>query len=294
MDDLIARTNKYARSAGRTGLGHYHAAEHNERIERWLGGMSAGLSAVVGTSIFAEWIQSWPLPFGIAAVVAAGMSAVQGTSKLSERAKSHRLAGAKYGRIRRKIDMLRLRIRAQDVSRLEAIAELDGIGDELSDLAQQSRALSDRVYYAAKNSFDQDHPEYQKSTPTHAGGVVIRGDRNSIQYLVVTAKDALDQWVLPKGHIEAGESPEQAARREVLEETGIVAAVRDDLDVVEFNAPAGLVRAQFFLMQTVTEGLPSEGRKTAWCSYDEANKLLSFPEARKLIHQAEIQLRHPV
>ncbi len=70
MDDLIARANKYAVNAGRTGEGQRRAAESNERLGRWLSWASTALSAVVGTSIFADWIKTYPVPFGLVAVVA--------------------------------------------------------------------------------------------------------------------------------------------------------------------------------------------------------------------------------
>jgi ADP-ribose pyrophosphatase YjhB (NUDIX family) len=188
--------------------------------------------------------------------------------------------------------MLRLRVQGQDVSRDEGLAELDRIGEELSELAKKSRALPDSIYYPAKQQFDKDHSAYFETSPSHAGGVVIRREDASIRYLVVTAKGAPEEWVLPKGHIEPDESAEQAARREVLEETGVDAAVRDPLDVIEFSAPRGRVRAQFFLMEAVSEGLPSEGRERNWCSYDEATELLSFREAQRLICQAHLLLRN--
>ena len=57
---------------------------------------------------------------------------------------------------------------------------------------------------------DQTQPEYSTNTPTHAGGVVIRREGVNIQYLVVQTKKEPREWVLPKGHIEGGESMEQA------------------------------------------------------------------------------------
>jgi 8-oxo-dGTP diphosphatase len=52
-----------------------------------------------------------------------------------------------------------------------------------------------------------------------AGGVVFRKDRNKIQYLLI--KDHENHWTIPKGHIEAGENPKEAALREIKEETGL-------------------------------------------------------------------------
>lgn len=168
MEDLIARANKYARSAGRTGHGQYRAATGSDRLSRRLTWLSAALSAIVGTSIFADWVQTYPIPFGLAAILAAALSAVQRTSKLDERAEVHRIGGAEYGRLRRRADMLRLRLEGGDVTREMGLAELDQIGEDLSELAKRTRALSDNIYKRAADDFDADHPEYEAIATAHA------------------------------------------------------------------------------------------------------------------------------
>ena len=55
------------------------------------------------------------------------------------------------------------------------------------------------------------------TAPTHAGGVVFRGAGDEVEFLVVQARDNPTQWVFPKGHIEAGETAAETARREVRE-----------------------------------------------------------------------------
>ncbi len=53
-----------------------------------------------------------------------------------------------------------------------------------------------------------------------AGGVVFQHSaKNQIQILLI--QDAKNRWTIPKGHIEKGESPRQAAEREIKEETGL-------------------------------------------------------------------------
>lgn len=51
-----------------------------------------------------------------------------------------------------------------------------------------------------------------------AGGVIIKEEGNRPRVLLI--KDSYGHWTWPKGHIEKGESPEQAAVREISEETG--------------------------------------------------------------------------
>lgn len=160
MTDLIERALKYARGAGRTGEAQRRAATSADRYSRWLSWSSTALSAVVGTAIFAEWVQVYPVAFGLAAVTAAALTAVQRGSKLSERAEGHRLASAEYGRIRREADMLRMRLEARDLEREAGLEQLDRIGKSLSVLSEKAPALPDRIYDAAKKKFDDSHSEY--------------------------------------------------------------------------------------------------------------------------------------
>ena len=62
-----------------------------------------------------------------------------------------------------------------------------------------------------------------------AGGLIFRraGDDRHIEFLLIS--DSKGRWTIPKGHIESGETPEETAVREVIEETGIV-----DMRVIEW------------------------------------------------------------
>ncbi len=127
--------------------------------------------------------------------------------------------------------------------------------------------------------------------PSHAGGVVVKTGDGQAQFLVVSAKRAPDEWVLPKGHIEPGESAEQTATREVLEEAGVVASVESRLGLIEFESWRGHVRAEFFLMRYAGEGAASEDRRTAWMALDEALVALAFDDMRQLLRRADERLR---
>ncbi|HZE93765.1 MAG TPA: NUDIX domain-containing protein, partial [Gemmatimonadales bacterium] len=55
---------------------------------------------------------------------------------------------------------------------------------------------------------------------TSAGGVVFRrGPDGQVRFLLI--RDSYKNWGFPKGHLEPGEPPAEAARREVTEETGL-------------------------------------------------------------------------
>jgi ADP-ribose pyrophosphatase YjhB (NUDIX family) len=101
----------------------------------------------------------------------------------------------------------------------------------------------------------------EKGPTSHAGGVVYRAANRRVEYLLVRPKRSQDEWVLPKGHIESGESCEQAAIREVREETGVVARIIAPLRTTEFVTNGKLVRIKFFLMQFVAQRSASETRE---------------------------------
>ena len=62
---------------------------------------------------------------------------------------------------------------------------------------------------------------------TSAGGLVVRRDDKAVQVALIARYDRRNRlvWSLPKGRVEEGETVEQAALREVLEETGLVASI---------------------------------------------------------------------
>jgi 8-oxo-dGTP pyrophosphatase MutT (NUDIX family) len=121
---------------------------------------------------------------------------------------------------------------------------------------------------------------------THAGGIVFRNSGQARQYLVITSSRGTE-WVLPKGHIEKGETPEAAAVREVREEAGVVAEILHALGTSEYRKGSEQVRAQFYLMRAVGTAEMTEQRSIQWIRYREALELLSFPDMRRLLKRAE-------
>jgi 8-oxo-dGTP pyrophosphatase MutT (NUDIX family) len=122
---------------------------------------------------------------------------------------------------------------------------------------------------------------------THAGGIAVKNDNGVLRYLIVTAKKNRHHWVLPKGHIELGETMEQTAEREVMEEGGIEARLLDPVGTVEFRENDKSVRVKFYLMEYVRTKGEGEGRLRRWCTYEEALGLLSFDNARVLLRLAK-------
>ena len=121
---------------------------------------------------------------------------------------------------------------------------------------------------------------------THAGGVVVRIDGGIPKVLLARALRAPHSWVLPKGHIDAGEAPEETARREVQEETGVDADIVARLADDQFAIRGENVIVRYYLMRFRSSGSSSEGRETRWCRLEEAERLLGYESGRAMVRDA--------
>jgi len=141
---------------------------------------------------------------------------------------------------------------------------------------------------AKDGKFPPDKAVPKTASPTHAGGVVFRMGGNTAEFLLVEATKDPDQWVLPKGHVEDGESHREAAVREVHEETGVWARIVGDLGDATWPADCGAVTTRFFVMQAIGHGLRQErDRQHEWLEFQNAVAKASHIETRELLQAAE-------
>jgi ADP-ribose pyrophosphatase YjhB (NUDIX family) len=146
---------------------------------------------------------------------------------------------------------------------------------------------------AAKNSKPKT-PYAKRVDEVSAGGLVV--DTTGKLGLLIGLRDLKDAsgkrilWSLPKGHIEEGETPEQAALREVQEETGIESIIEKSLGVIDFWFMAGGKRihktVHHYLFRE-NGGLlapqESEVDEVAWFPLAEIVERLAYPDEKKLI-----------
>ncbi len=124
---------------------------------------------------------------------------------------------------------------------------------------------------------------------THAGGVVYREGSNGVVCLLVRSTDG-QSWVLPKGHIEAGETPDVAALREVREEAGVRAELVEQIGRQAYSKGAEQISVIFFLMRFISEIERQETREVCWLAWEDAVACASFDDAREIIRSARLKV----
>ena len=138
-------------------------------------------------------------------------------------------------------------------------------------------------------------PPYAKRVDeVSAGGLVV--DTTGKLGLLIGRRDQKDAsgkrilWSLPKGHIEEGETPEQAALREVQEETGIESIIEKSLGVIDFWFMAGGKRihktVHHYLFREsggLLAAQETEVDEVAWFPLEQIIEKLAYPDEKKLI-----------
>ena len=137
-------------------------------------------------------------------------------------------------------------------------------------------------------------PDPRKRTRNeHSSGGAVISNRDGTFHVALIATRGKTRWGLPKGAVSQGETSEQAALREVLEETGLQAEIVKPLDTIEYFFRAGdtLIRKRvdFYLMRYVAGELTpqlSEVDDVEWVEISEAIQRASFESERKLLELA--------
>jgi 8-oxo-dGTP pyrophosphatase MutT (NUDIX family) len=134
---------------------------------------------------------------------------------------------------------------------------------------------------------------------TSAGGVVLRkGSDGEARFLLI--RDSYRNWGFPKGHLEPGEPPVEAARREIAEETGLSDLIQHGpIQVIDwyfrFRGKTIHKYCHFFLFESkqgepvpqVEEGITD----CTWQSLDAALRTISYDNARSVLERAAEMVR---
>jgi 8-oxo-dGTP diphosphatase len=121
-----------------------------------------------------------------------------------------------------------------------------------------------------------------------AGGVIVRRADGGPEVALVH-RPKYDDWSLPKGKLDRGEGWEEAALREVEEETGLRCRLLDELEPVAYRDPkqrSKLVR--YWLMEPVSGAFApnKEVDRFEWLALDDALARLTYDHDRELVRAA--------
>ncbi|WP_029521434.1 NUDIX hydrolase [Persephonella sp. IF05-L8] len=124
-----------------------------------------------------------------------------------------------------------------------------------------------------------------------AGGVVYRkNEEGKLEILLIRVKN---RWSFPKGNIERGEPRDQAALREVKEETGVDAEIVEYLGEVDYWYSMELSRIHkfvyYYLMKYVGGDIvpqKEEIDEAKFVPFEEVENMLTYPTDKKIFERA--------
>ena len=119
-----------------------------------------------------------------------------------------------------------------------------------------------------------------------AGGVIVRPRDGGGIEVCVCHRPRYDDWSLPKGKLDPGESWEQAALREVLEEVGLRCRLGREVDSVQYTDHQGRPKTVRYWMMEPVDGAftPNEEvDEVRWLELSAAAALLTYEHDQELV-----------
>jgi len=131
-----------------------------------------------------------------------------------------------------------------------------------------------------------------------AGGIVYRKSSSNTEIVILTRGEG-KIFCLPKGKIEKPETPQQAAFREIKEETGLTGTIEKELGKINYwfysdEERARVHKTVYFYLVKYESGSTADHDRDAedvrWLPIDEALKVMSYPSERRMVEKARTAL----
>ena len=137
-------------------------------------------------------------------------------------------------------------------------------------------------------------------TYTAAGGVLVDASGTQVLLLIRPSRDEVR---LPKGHVEPGETLQDAALREVIEESGyadivVIKELGEQLVAFQYNGRQVQRTEYYFLMRARSKQLhprPEVDENqffATWVDWEQANMVITFDAEREWLKRARVTLGH--
>jgi len=124
-----------------------------------------------------------------------------------------------------------------------------------------------------------------------AGGVVLRRSRSGTLETVLVHRPAYDDWTFPKGKLLRGETEEEAAVREVEEETGLRCQLGREVGTTSYRDPQGRQKtARYWEMAPIQGELAAtnEVDEARWVPLEDAADMLTHARDRELLERLDL------
>jgi 8-oxo-dGTP diphosphatase len=121
--------------------------------------------------------------------------------------------------------------------------------------------------------------------------VIVRPGSGGGAEILAVHRPRYDDWTLPKGKCDPGESDEACALREVQEETGLICELGDEVAVVEYEDRAGRPKRVRYFAMTPREGAEAaadnEIDAVRWLTSQEAVRTLTYSRDAEIAERAD-------
>ncbi len=134
--------------------------------------------------------------------------------------------------------------------------------------------------------------KYEKS----CGAIVYRHYNDTIEFLSVKSK-IYGHWGFPKGHIEEGESEQEAAKRELMEETELIITLCSDYkaSVNYYSAEYTCKEVVYFIGKSSSQCIKIQKEEIEdykWLGYNKMLELLTFDNDKKILIEVKNYLEN--